>query len=350
MFKRSIFACFCLAFFIPILASAEGTLLTRRDGFLTIWNSIRRPAEPFKTQFTDVPESMKGSLEIDFAVSRKIIDGTDDRFYPDLPLTLDDTLIWLFRTRNVTDDPEEVNTETLVDLLLLYPIAHIANENILHETVSEEDLLTLMRTLDEELAMEDHEVSLYSEKFHGKGTAFGESFDMNALTAAHRSFPHNTLVKVTNMLNQKSVIVRINDRGPYVQGRDMDLSLAAFTSIEDRSKGILRARFQRLGDSTLTGECAEESLQRQRLSRSVILSRGVPHFLKLGNVMTLESSKAFVMRGATYPDGNYTRMQDFILPQEQFVFKPSMEGGYVFRIGTIEGRTREMEMKVVRCP
>lgn len=347
--KRSIIF-LSVILFVPSLVFAEGTPITRRDGFLEIWNSIRRPAEPFKTQFTDVPESMKGSLEIDFAVSRKIIDGTDDRFYPDLPLTLDDTLIWLFRTRNVIDDPEEVNLETINDLLLRYPIAYISNENTLHEVVNEEDLLTLMRTLDEELALEDHEVSLYSEKFHGKGTAFGESFDMNALTAAHRSFPHNTLVKVTNVSNQKSVIVRINDRGPYVDGRDMDLSLAAFTTIEDRSKGKFRATFQRLGDATLTGECAVESPQRVRLSRSVTLVRGVPHFLQLGNVMTLESAKPFVIRGAMYPDGSFSRMQDFILPKEQFVFKPSMEGEYVFRVGTIEGRTKNMAMKVVSCP
>ncbi len=348
MLKRFVFFLSVMVL-MPSFVFAEEVPVTRRDGFLEIWNSIRRPAEPFKTQFIDVPESAKGSLEIDFAVSRKIIDHTDDRFYPDLPLTLDDALIWLFRTRNVVDDPEDVNLETIHDLLLRYPIAHISDENTLHQTVKEEELLTLMRTLDEELAAEDHEVSLYAEKFHGKGTAFGESFDMHALTAAHRSFPYNTLVKVTNVSNQKSVIVRINDRGPYVEGRDMDLSLAAFTSIEDRSKGKFRATFQRLGDATLTGHCADESLQQQRLSRSVILQRGVPWHMKLGQTMILESNQPYVVRGVTYPDGVFDRMQDFVLPGEQFQLKPSMEGVYTFRIGTIEGRVREMTMNVVQC-
>jgi len=340
---------FCCLIVIPMQSFAAGTPITRRDGFLEIWNSIRRPAEPFKTQFDDVPEPAKGSLEIDFAAGRGIVDTESEKFYPDVSLTLDDTLIWLFRTRNVTDDPEDVNLETLTDLLIRYPIAHIANENILLGDMSQEDLLELMRQLDTQLMEEDHEVSLYSEKFHGKGGAFGEQFDMYAMTAAHRSFPHNTLVKVTNIANGKSVVVRINDRGPYVSGRNMDLSLGAFTSIEDRSKGKFRATFQRLGDAMLVGHCGMESRQQQRLSRSAYLSRGVPHYLKTGEVMTLESDSPFVMRGVIYPDGNSAVMQDFILKGESYVFKPSMEGVYTFKVGTIEGRVREMGMEVVGC-
>ncbi len=345
--KYFLYIVFLLA--IPVFVFAAETPVSRRDGFLEIWSSIRRPAEPFKTQFTDVPEPAKGSLEIDFATGRGMIDEKSEKFYPDLPLTLDDALIWLLRTRNVTDDPEEITIETLPDLLLRYPIAYIANENTLRTEVSQEDLLKLMRQLDTQLMEEDHEVSLYSEKFHGKGGAFGEQFDMYAMTAAHRSFPYNTMVKVTNLNNGKSVVVRINDRGPYVEGRDMDLSLGAFTSIEDRSKGKFRATFQRLGDVNLVGHCGMESPQQQRLSKSEYLTRGVPHYLKLGTVMTLESETPFVIRGVRYPDGNRTVMQDFILKKEQYVFKPSVEGGYTFKIGTKDGRVREMGMKVVGC-
>jgi rare lipoprotein A (peptidoglycan hydrolase) len=345
--KRIVIVLLVLAF--PFSTFAAGTSVTRRDGFLEIWNSIRRPAEPFKTQFDDVPEPAKGSLEIDFAAGRGIIDIESDKFYPDLPLTMDDALVWLLRTRNVTDDPEEIHYDTLSDLLTRYPIAYIADESALQQKVTEEELLEMMRQLDTQLAEEDHEVSLYSEKFHGKGGAFGEQFDMYALTAAHRSFPYNTLVKVTNLNNNKSVVVRINDRGPYVEGRDMDLSLAAFTSIEDRSKGKFRATFQRLGDATLVGECGEDSPEQQRLSRDVILTRGVPWHLKLGNVMTLESEKSFVVRKVTYSDGNSTVMQDFINKGEHYEFKPSVEGQYTFKVGTIEGRMREMTMEVVGC-
>lgn len=69
--------------------------------------------------------------------------------------------------------------------------------------------------------------SWYGGKFHGRKTANGELFDMNQLTAAHKTLPFGTRVKVTNNRNGKSVIVRINDRGPYVKKRVIDLSRKA---------------------------------------------------------------------------------------------------------------------------
>ena len=69
--------------------------------------------------------------------------------------------------------------------------------------------------------------SWYGPNFHGKYTSNGEIYNMYALTAAHKTLPMNTIVKVTNLNNNKSVIVRINDRGPFVKGRIIDLSYAA---------------------------------------------------------------------------------------------------------------------------
>ncbi|MDR2790361.1 MAG: septal ring lytic transglycosylase RlpA family protein [Campylobacteraceae bacterium] len=69
--------------------------------------------------------------------------------------------------------------------------------------------------------------SWYGKDFHGKKTANGETYNMYALTAAHKTFPMNTIVKVTNKRNNKTVIVRINDRGPFVANRIIDLSYAA---------------------------------------------------------------------------------------------------------------------------
>jgi rare lipoprotein A len=73
-----------------------------------------------------------------------------------------------------------------------------------------------------------------------QGTASGETFDPEALTAAHKTLPFNTRVRVTNPANGKSVIVRINDRGPYISGRCLDLSRAAFRAIANLSQGVLR--------------------------------------------------------------------------------------------------------------
>lgn len=88
--------------------------------------------------------------------------------------------------------------------------------------------------------------SYYGDRHHNKLTASGERFDQAALTAAHRSLPFGTNVRVTNTRNGKSVVVRINDRGPFVRGRIIDLSKAAFERIGSTRSGILRVRLERV--------------------------------------------------------------------------------------------------------
>jgi len=86
--------------------------------------------------------------------------------------------------------------------------------------------------------------SYYADKFHGKKTASGEVFDMHEYTAAHKTLPFGTKVKITNPNNGKSVIVEVNDRGPFVKSRVFDLSKAAFTSIANINKGILNVEYE----------------------------------------------------------------------------------------------------------
>src|SRR5688572_19814052 len=69
--------------------------------------------------------------------------------------------------------------------------------------------------------------SFYANKYHGRKTSSGERYNMHALTAAHRTLPFGSNVKVTNLENNRSVVVRINDRGPFVRGRIIDVSLEA---------------------------------------------------------------------------------------------------------------------------
>ena len=80
--------------------------------------------------------------------------------------------------------------------------------------------------------------SWYGPRFHGKITASGETYDQMAYTAAHKSIKFGTLLKVTNPKNGKSVIVRINDRGPYIPGRQLDLSKAAAIELGTLYKGV----------------------------------------------------------------------------------------------------------------
>lgn len=82
--------------------------------------------------------------------------------------------------------------------------------------------------------------SFYGEKWNGRRTANGEIFNTYELTAAHKSLPFGTKVKVVNKTNGKSVVVRINDRGPFVKGRTIDLSKKAFQSIASIKKGVLK--------------------------------------------------------------------------------------------------------------
>jgi rare lipoprotein A len=86
--------------------------------------------------------------------------------------------------------------------------------------------------------------SYYAAKFHGRRTASGEKFSQKVLTAAHLTLPFGTLLKVTNLQNMKSVIVRVNDRGPHVRGRIVDLSRAAAELIGMRHTGTARVELE----------------------------------------------------------------------------------------------------------
>jgi rare lipoprotein A len=91
-------------------------------------------------------------------------------------------------------------------------------------------------------------VSWYGAAFHDRPTASGEKFDSGALTMAHPSLPFGTMVKVTNLRNGRSVVVRVNDRGPFVGRRIADLSQAAATEIGMMRRGIARVRIEVLQD------------------------------------------------------------------------------------------------------
>jgi hypothetical protein len=340
----------------PLPAGAAEGDLTRRDGFLLIWQGIQRPAfDVREAPFEDVQKGARGFMEITYAKARGLLDD-DARFRPEDPLTAEDALVWLFRTRNV--DVDGLLTKDAPSL-----VSGIAQEfgladtlvtrgeaaaTVVDRALTEAGLLDLMRRVDQFLARQEHEISLYSEKFHGKGTAFGETFDMWAMTAAHRTLPHNTLIKVTNVENGKSVTVRINDRGPYVNGRDLDLSLGAFTSIAPRSKGKIQATIQRLGDASLVGPCSIDAVQ-TRVGPDLRLTEGVPHTMRLGHALVLAAEKPFVVLKTSYPDGESSFVQDWVLPGQVFRLKPSLEGKYTVTVGSVDGRRREMEMMVSSC-
>ncbi len=110
-------------------------------------------------------------------------------------------------------------------------------------------------------ALETGGASWYGGKFQGRLTANGEIFDTNKFTAAHKTLPFNTIVEVTNLDNSKTVLVRINDRGPFVKGRIIDLSRAAAEKIGLVGRGVGHVQLK-----VISNEELEEKSDRSGLS------------------------------------------------------------------------------------
>lgn len=104
--------------------------------------------------------------------------------------------------------------------------------------------------------------SYYGKDFHGKKTSNGEVFNMNDLTCAHKSLPFDTILRITNLSNEKTVKVRVNDRGPFVVGREIDLSTAAAKKLDMLSAGTTKVKIEivKMGpDTALSRQTAEKA-------------------------------------------------------------------------------------------
>ena len=88
------------------------------------------------------------------------------------------------------------------------------------------------------------ESSFYADDFHGKITANGETYDMYGLTAAHKTLPLNTMIRVTNLSNKKSITLRVNDRGPYAKGRILDCSYGAAIKLDFINEGVAKVKIE----------------------------------------------------------------------------------------------------------
>lgn len=104
--------------------------------------------------------------------------------------------------------------------------------------------------------------SYYGKDFHGKKTSNGEVFNMNDLTCAHKSLPFDTILRITNLSNGKTVKVRVNDRGPFVVGREIDLSTAAAKKLDMMKAGTAKVKIEivKMGpDTALSRQTAEKA-------------------------------------------------------------------------------------------
>ncbi len=132
--------------------------------------------------------------------------------------------------------------------------------------------------------------SWYGPNFHGRRTSNGEWYDMYAMTAAHKTLPMNTIVKVTNLLNGKSAIVRINDRGPFVKNRIIDLSYAAAKKIGVVAHGTAPVRLEILG---FNGKISEPSAKNESI-------RLGDFYVQIGSFRRKEGAKIYQNRYNRY--------------------------------------------------
>jgi rare lipoprotein A len=117
--------------------------------------------------------------------------------------------------------------------------------------VADYSLFTLHSSLSHAQGVQKGKASYYPKKFSGRRTASGERLHHDSLTCAHRTYPFGTMLKVTNPANGKHVIVRVTDRGPYVKGRIIDLSVRAARELGIISQGIAPVTVERYSETII---------------------------------------------------------------------------------------------------
>lgn len=134
--------------------------------------------------------------------------------------------------------------------------------------------------------------SWYGSKFHGHETSNGEIYDMFAMTAAHTSLPLPTFVRVTNLENNRQVIVRVNDRGPFVGNRIIDLSYAAAYRLDMLDKGTARVRVEAI--DPVEWQASQNSNRRSSNQQAANASEGI--FLQVGALGNAEAAQRLQAR------------------------------------------------------
>lgn len=135
--------------------------------------------------------------------------------------------------------------------------------------------------------VEEGLASWYGKEFHGKPTATGETYDMYGISAAHKILPMNTYVKVANLENGREMVCRINDRGPFVKGRVIDLSYGAAKEIGLVGTGTAKVRLEALGEGSVGSDGA------MTFARHADFSKGV-FYVQVGAF--LEKDRAYNFR------------------------------------------------------
>lgn len=160
--------------------------------------------------------------------------------------------------------------------------------------------------------------SWYGAQFNGRPTASGERFDMNALTAAHKTLPLPGLVEVTNLTNGRSVVLRVNDRGPFVDNRIIDLSRGAAEALDLLGRGVGEVRVRYLGRAPRTG--GGQTLQAATASD------------RPRRAAAIETARDYWVQAGSYADPHAARLSAEGLGDRAVVRPADVEGRRLYRV------------------
>lgn len=195
----------------------------------------------------------------------------------------------------------------------------------------------------------DGYASWYGEDFHDKQTSNGETYNMHAHTAAHKTFPMNTVVKVLNVENGKSTIVRINDRGPFVEGRIIDLSSVAAHDIDMVKTGTAKVRLEIIGFGGVINKDARQAMysivypknNSALVNRNAKGTQNVEGNDVLGEFEVSDTPKSVVGGDFAVQVGAFRRYEGAQITQERFSHMPpyqsvikefELDGAPIYRI------------------
>lgn len=147
--------------------------------------------------------------------------------------------------KNISSDIEEISGELAYVSTADTASATLASENSEHSDISAINKRLLSLEDEIEVLEENASTSFYNDKFVGRKTASGEIYNNREYTAAHKSLPFGSKLRITNNKNDESVIVTVNDRGPYTKGRHLDLSKQAYLDItHNKNAGVLNVKIE----------------------------------------------------------------------------------------------------------
>jgi len=154
--------------------------------------------------------------------------------------------------------------------------------------------------------------SFYGADFHGKTTSSGEAFDMHDYTCAHKLLPFNTVLRVTNLLNGRSVEVRVNDRGPFIVGREIDLSTAAAEKLNMIGAGTVEVKLEvvKMGANTKLSMQTAESAKKIMAKKGEILKNPWENHIENNKTDKPELAQATVKKEWIIQVGSYSQREN----------------------------------------